>query len=135
MCIWLWCYVECTVACLLFLVIFFFKQKTAYEMRMSDWSSDVCSSDLDHGPGRRRDLDGGRAGGATARLARNSGEPGRVERLPSWLLAHVSLHPAGLRTGGAVFRTGGAARSELCTRLRRAVVRALATGLLRAVAR
>src|SRR3546814_9634004 len=30
---------------LLFLV-FFFKQKTAYEMRISDWSSDVCSSDL-----------------------------------------------------------------------------------------
>src|SRR3546814_6764771 len=27
-------------------VIFFFKQKTAYEMRSSDWSSDVCSSDL-----------------------------------------------------------------------------------------
>src|SRR3546814_6701512 len=40
--------------------MFFFKQKTAYEMRISDWSSDVCSSDLvaaddhaghDHGPG------------------------------------------------------------------------------------
>src|SRR3546814_7754579 len=28
--------------------IVFFKQKTAYEMRISDWSSDVCSSDLDH---------------------------------------------------------------------------------------
>src|SRR3546814_5063146 len=28
------------------IVIFFFKQKTAYEMRISDWSSDVCSSDL-----------------------------------------------------------------------------------------
>src|SRR3546814_6608210 len=28
---------------------FFFKQKTAYEMRISDWSSDVCSSDLLHG--------------------------------------------------------------------------------------
>src|SRR3546814_14126591 len=28
------------------LCIFFFKQKTAYEMRISDWSSDVCSSDL-----------------------------------------------------------------------------------------
>src|SRR3546814_10635214 len=27
---------------------FFFKQKTAYEMRISDWSSDVCSSDLFH---------------------------------------------------------------------------------------
>src|SRR3546814_14299919 len=31
---------------LLFLYFFFFKQKTAYEMRISDWSSDVCSSDL-----------------------------------------------------------------------------------------
>src|SRR3546814_9238741 len=28
------------------LILFFFKQKTAYEMRISDWSSDVCSSDL-----------------------------------------------------------------------------------------
>src|SRR3546814_8030338 len=33
----------CYVVCFLF---FFFKQKTAYEMRISDWSSDVCSSDL-----------------------------------------------------------------------------------------
>src|SRR3546814_10330316 len=36
--------------------VFFFKQKTAYEMRISDWSSDVCSSDLrrlpDHLAGR-----------------------------------------------------------------------------------
>src|SRR3546814_20274826 len=31
---------------LVLLFIFFFKQKTAYEMRISDWSSDVCSSDL-----------------------------------------------------------------------------------------
>src|SRR3546814_6308951 len=31
-----------------FLLFFFFKQKTAYEMRISDWSSDVCSSDLQH---------------------------------------------------------------------------------------
>src|SRR3546814_3879959 len=34
------------------LLFFFFKQKTAYEMRISDWSSDVCSSDLQH-PWRR----------------------------------------------------------------------------------
>src|SRR3546814_2400339 len=42
---------------------FFFKQKTAYEMRISDWSSDVCSSDLNmvqpgaprHGPGMHQD--------------------------------------------------------------------------------
>src|SRR3546814_21167623 len=30
-------------------LLFFFKQKTAYEMRISDWSSDVCSSDLEQG--------------------------------------------------------------------------------------
>src|SRR3546814_8103491 len=30
----------------MFFVFFFFKQKTAYEVRISDWSSDVCSSDL-----------------------------------------------------------------------------------------
>src|SRR3546814_2334125 len=34
---------RCCVCCGFF---FFFKQKTAYEMRISDWSSDVCSSDL-----------------------------------------------------------------------------------------
>src|SRR3546814_5612222 len=33
---------------LLYSFVFFFKQKTAYEMRISDWSSDVCSSDLLH---------------------------------------------------------------------------------------
>src|SRR3546814_4805289 len=33
--------------CHVSLVVFFFKQKTAYEMRISDWSSDVCSSDLE----------------------------------------------------------------------------------------
>src|SRR3546814_17572670 len=38
----------------LFDFFFFFKQKTAYEMRISDWSSDVCSSDL--GPYRRRPI-------------------------------------------------------------------------------
>src|SRR3546814_4560613 len=34
------------------LIFFFFKQKTAYEMRISDWSSDVCSSDLQPRPHR-----------------------------------------------------------------------------------
>src|SRR3546814_3869726 len=32
---------------ILVIVVFFFKQKTAYEMRIGDWSSDVCSSDLE----------------------------------------------------------------------------------------
>src|SRR3546814_1532291 len=35
-----WCCIVCVFG------VFFFKQKTAYEMRISDWSSDVCSSDL-----------------------------------------------------------------------------------------
>src|SRR3546814_6315628 len=46
--------------------VFFFKQKTAYEMRISDWSSDVCSSDLlaflrrdDRGEGRQAADQGG----------------------------------------------------------------------------
>src|SRR3546814_10379360 len=50
----------------MFFVFFFFKQKTAYEMRISDWSSDVCSSDLDVLfedltvlPGMQRSLDAG----------------------------------------------------------------------------
>src|SRR3546814_6054646 len=34
------------LVCVVYLLFFFFKQKTAYEMRISDWSSDVCSSDL-----------------------------------------------------------------------------------------
>src|SRR3546814_3293146 len=34
------------LVCIYFFIFFFFKQKTAYEMRISDWSSDVCSSDL-----------------------------------------------------------------------------------------
>src|SRR3546814_19007196 len=42
----------CGVSCYYF---FLFKQKTAYEMRISDWSSDVCSSDLDVRKGRVRD--------------------------------------------------------------------------------
>src|SRR3546814_4026691 len=35
-----------TFSFFLLILCFFFKQKTAYEMRISDWSSDVCSSDL-----------------------------------------------------------------------------------------
>src|SRR3546814_349960 len=45
------------VCVFLLLLFFFFKQKTAYELRISDWSSDVCSSDL---RGRTRISRGGR---------------------------------------------------------------------------
>src|SRR3546814_7051571 len=40
------CYFYLLFVCFYFILFFFFKQKTAYEMRISDWSSDVCSSDL-----------------------------------------------------------------------------------------
>src|SRR3546814_9443470 len=47
-------FVTCSLRFVVFFIsslfFFFFKQKTAYEMRISDWSSDVCSSDL-HGRG------------------------------------------------------------------------------------
>src|SRR3546814_9755076 len=45
-------HVWCSALCIKFEIeFFFFKQKTAYEVRISDWSSDVCSSDL---PGQIR---------------------------------------------------------------------------------
>src|SRR3546814_1835322 len=60
-------YYEIGVMSLQYVVFFFFKQKTAYEMRISDWSSDVCSSDLP----RLQEPDVGDYGrGATARKAR-----------------------------------------------------------------
>src|SRR3546814_20090386 len=62
-----------SVLCLLF---FFFKQKTAYEMRISDWSSDVCSSDLVASgrpiDARRRGLSGGGYGDRDAVEMRHS---------------------------------------------------------------
>src|SRR3546814_5723383 len=49
-CLTFMCYFPCHVLWFVLVVVvlffFFFKQKTAYEMRISDWSSDVCSSDL-----------------------------------------------------------------------------------------
>src|SRR3546814_7736339 len=61
--------------------VFFFKQKTAYDMRISDWSSDVCSSDL-----RARDglpaLSSGRGNGfldvRTLNIANNPFKPGDI---------------------------------------------------------
>src|SRR3546814_8195904 len=57
--------------------VFFFKQKTAYEMRISDWSSDVCSSDLAADPrprvGRQAAVD---RRDREAALDRQVGDPG-----------------------------------------------------------
>src|SRR3546814_3847094 len=57
------------IACFVWL-FFFFKQKTAYEMRISDWSSDVCSSDLCEP--RYRQRAGCRGNGGDDRVSRSS---------------------------------------------------------------
>src|SRR3546814_4743831 len=79
-----------------FCMIFFFKQKTAYELRISDWSSDVCSSDLhghDRGRGRAAAVRRGHAAGRFVRGRRSSqhshqidegedADPDDVEEMP-----------------------------------------------------
>src|SRR3546814_4286622 len=87
--------------------VFFFKQKTAYEMRISDWSSDVCSSDL-RGPAR---ADHAAAAFAHARGDRRSARatsrkllPGRWRplRLPASLARPVAALRAHARRAAAV---------------------------------
>src|SRR3546814_503640 len=60
-CIFLFFFISCFCYVLLVSVVFFFKQKTAYERRISDWSSDVCSSDLPSEDGSRLVLADGRS--------------------------------------------------------------------------
>src|SRR3546814_13489666 len=81
-------------------MFFFFKQKTAYEMRISDWSSDVCSSDL---PSR------------TQRIGALRGTPdvwpggGCADLCPAFCLVRAG-HVAGIvgyRAGGAAGGEGG----------------------------
>src|SRR3546814_9951190 len=71
--------IRCVTNCvgMSWLCVFFFKQKTAYEMRISDWSSDVCSSDL---PARCEAI-----GAVAVALDQLSPRPG-LER------AHVAAH-------------------------------------------
>src|SRR3546814_4535509 len=72
-------------------LIFFFKQKTSYEMRISDWSSDVCSSDL-HGAAADAACLPVATGGLPARFRRRAA----VAATP-----HAARRP---RCGGAAVR-------------------------------
>src|SRR3546814_16148977 len=69
---------------MLLFFFFFFKQKTAYEMRISDWSSDVCSSDL-----------GGLGGTPRGR----AGDTGTARRHRALLCHHHEPRPALPRQG------------------------------------
>src|SRR3546814_2991235 len=74
-------------SCVLFL-FFFFKQKTAYEMRISDWSSDVCSSDLQ--------ADGSYKLNGT-KIFISSGEHDMAENIVHIVLARLPDAPAGTK--------------------------------------
>src|SRR3546814_2720688 len=85
------------------LCFFFFKQKTAYELRISDWSSDVCSSDL------------GRGGAAVPRRARPGGTEGGASVPPR----RHRARPRGGRGGARLVRRGpGGASGERPERTR-----------------
>src|SRR3546814_10447112 len=95
--------------CVLF---FFFKQKTAYDVRISDWRSDVCSSDLT----AHEIVD------KTVRFAVNSGDIGcnRIGQATSQIAAHIIVSVARLEGGRA--RRNHAAEVE--TGIRRKIGRA-----------
>src|SRR3546814_3745321 len=72
---------------IVFLVFFFFKQKPAYEMRISDWSSDVCSSDLlVVGFGQKIVTTGFQATGQSLTLGQRGEENDRNQLFPGQLL-------------------------------------------------
>src|SRR3546814_1629603 len=86
--------------------IFFFKQKTAYEMRISDWRSDVCSSDLPDGLGLSV---------VSASLSRSRSSPSRRWHLPfaSSLLERAPTRGYGYGTSTAGDYLGGATLSAI----------------------
>src|SRR3546814_18458032 len=103
-----------------FVFFFFFKQKTAYEMRISDWSSDVCSSDLqrrghlgiaeDGGPLAEREVRGDDDAGALIKLADEVAQqlPSRAcERQIYKLVEHAQIEPRQLRSQGPALADPG----------------------------
>src|SRR3546814_9790241 len=88
-------------------LLFFFKQKTAYEMRIIDWSSDVCSSDLPHGPVADAIAELGWImiiGGAAIFLV--------VMALAAWAAFGPSSRPGWLRGNGMVVAGGKIGRAS-----------------------
>src|SRR3546814_5126365 len=84
---------------------FFFKQKTAYELRISDWSSDVCSSDLSGRRTRRHD------GGEQAEGYGYAGAAGRGAVVYSGTGRHLRLYCFGCRECGCGLAVQGPCRA------------------------
>src|SRR3546814_10142392 len=88
---------------------FFFKQKTAYEMRISDWSSDVCSSDLlasliaasTDSPPVERNIDRGSPGSKSASAAARSTTGLEIIMLKIWSSRPAASRNASTRSGCA----------------------------------
>src|SRR3546814_3220146 len=96
------------------MLVFFFKQKTAYEMRISDWSSDVCSSDLDRQHGLEDGLHGQRDAGPEGDGRRAT----RLEAAPR--IVHNGRHGREtLRLGDPRLRLAAAARPRGAVATRR----------------
>src|SRR3546814_8548480 len=97
-CLFCLCFFVMSLVCLFSVFVFFFKQKTAYEMRISDWSSDVCSSDLQRKCVFR---EGRRPPHADARLLPQRPDPADGDRACA-----QARHRSG-RTGDLAGGTGG----------------------------
>src|SRR3546814_2440083 len=82
---------------------FFVKQKTAYEMRISDWSSDVCSSDLETGAQYRKWFRRPVAGGDSQIIL---DEPALAEGKEYFRLGAISVSPDGRYLAFAVDDNG-----------------------------
>src|SRR3546814_8759854 len=93
-------------SCRMYLV-FFFKQETAYEMRISDWSSDVCSSDLDPDARVRGD-------GTALILASRQGKLAIVEAL---LEAGAGVDVASRGDGNPLIMAARAGHDDVVARL------------------
>src|SRR3546814_4202435 len=86
------------------MLVFFFKQKTAYEVRISDWSSDVCSSDLGLGqPLQDGDLAALREVGLVARLLDALLDPVLLDRILDVLELDADRAAVGLVEDGDDF--------------------------------
>src|SRR3546814_7923675 len=77
----------------------FFKQKTAYDMRISDWSSDGCSSDLPEGDAAFLEV-----GDDRQQVRQRAAEP--IELPDNQRVAGVHVVEAGFQAGAIVARTG-----------------------------
>src|SRR3546814_18125695 len=104
----MWLYVICLGLVVIVFNFFFFKQKTAYEMRISDWSSDVCSSDLLR---RRAGRDYGCAAGpddhAGAAGSRQPAVLGRRRRGPALHRHRLSARGAAAQCAARALRRRG----------------------------